>query len=207
MAVNLMRVTGGRFLTLSRTCPALASLHTPSASGVGGGQPSASVHGQPKKAQQQDKSKSIANRSWRVLKYDDNVGQAVHLEQSVHLPRINTPNDVLIKVHASSVNPIDVAMIHGYGHLLLSVSNYFMTSGIESLTGDRLPLTLGRDFVGTVVSRGAAVTQAKQGDLVWGTVTPFENGAHADYVVASEALVSATIFRFANTATLMLSTF
>lgn len=178
MAANLVRASQAKLLSPCQLVWA-------SAARVNTG--TSAARDEPKGESQQP----VTNRSWRVLKYHDDVSQAVRRVQSDKLPRITRPNDLLVKVVASSVNPIDIAMIHGYGNLLLSVSNYFMTSGIESLTGDRLPLTLGRDFVGHVVARGQTASQAKVGDLVWGTVAPFEDGTHADHVVACENMVSA----------------
>ena len=52
-------------------------------------------------------------------------------------------NEVLIRQHATSVNPIDYRMRSGYGHVLLA-----------KMRGFELPLILGRDVAGEVVKVG-----------------------------------------------------
>lgn len=131
-------------------------------------------------------NRAISQRSWNVVRYHQELKQAVKLDMNSNLPSIQRPNDILVRVLASSVNPLDIAMTRGYGNMLLSFSNLVMSSGIDRLSFDRLPLTLGRDFVGQIVARGNSVSLYKPGDIVWGTVPPYENGSHADYVVTSD---------------------
>jgi NADPH:quinone reductase-like Zn-dependent oxidoreductase len=97
----------------------------------------------------------------------------------------------IIKVEASSINLLDYLMTQGYGRTLLnevrSKTGHVPTQG----TGDYLPLTLGRDFSGTVVDVGLGPkTDYKAGDQVWGAVAPSSQGSHAEYVVASTISVS-----------------
>lgn len=132
----------------------------------------------------------ISHRSWNVVRYHHELKQAIELNPNTATPVIQRPTDLLVRVLASSVNPLDIAMTRGYGNTLLTLSNMVMSNGIDRLTFDRLPLTLGRDFVGQIVARGNSVSLYKPGDLVWGTVPPYENGCHADYVVTSECSVS-----------------
>ena len=66
------------------------------------------------------------------------------------------PNDVLVKLAAASVNPVDGKITSGYG-------------GPSQRT---LPHVLGRDGAGTVVKVGSAVTSFKVGDEVYGTADP-----------------------------------
>ncbi len=84
------------------------------------------------------------------------------------------PNDnqVLVKVHAASVNPYDWHFIRG--------TPYIMRLGV----GLRKPkvVRLGVDFAGTIEAVGKNVTQFKPGDEVWGGKT----GAFAEYVAVSE---------------------
>jgi NADPH:quinone reductase-like Zn-dependent oxidoreductase len=72
-------------------------------------------------------------------------------------------NEVLVRVHAASLNPFDSAIAAGY----LS----FMTS---------LPLTLGADFSGEVIEVGKDVTHVKTGDEVYGLV-PAGSGTFSEY--------------------------
>lgn len=133
--------------------------------------------------------RNASHRSWNVVNYNDDLRKAVQFSSSGSMPTIHRPNDVLIRVMASSINPLDIAMTRGYGNVLLGAASTWMTAGMDRITHDRLPLTLGRDFVGQIVSRGTAVQYYKPGDVVWGTVPPYENGAHADFVIASDHLV------------------
>lgn len=53
-----------------------------------------------------------------------------------------------------------------------------------------LPLTLGRDFAGVVVSKGHDVSdRLKLGEKVWGVVPVEQQGCHANYVVINDNLV------------------
>jgi NADPH:quinone reductase-like Zn-dependent oxidoreductase len=81
-------------------------------------------------------------------------------------------DEVLIKVHAASVNPLDWHMMRG--------TPYF----IRLMGGVRKPKIkrLGTDVSGRVEAVGRSVTQFKPGDEVFGA----RRGAFAEYVCASE---------------------
>jgi len=81
------------------------------------------------------------------------------------------PDEVLIKVRAASVNPLDWKMRAG------------LVKKIFPLT---FPATLGRDVSGTVEEAGDNVTQFKRGDEVYALVS----GGYAEYVVAKETAVA-----------------
>lgn len=85
---------------------------------------------------------------------------------------IPADDEVLVKIHAASVNPLDWHYMRG--------SPYFMRlmSGIGVPSEQRL----GADYAGTVESIGSNVTKFKPGDAVFGGRT----GAFAQYVVAGE---------------------
>ena len=74
---------------------------------------------------------------------------------------------VLVRVHTSSANPVDL----------------FPTTGIGYLQAGRRPAVLGTDFAGTVVETGPNVDRFKAGDGVFGA----KRGAFAEYLLASEA--------------------
>lgn len=58
-----------------------------------------------------------------------------------------------------------------------------------------LPLTLGRDFVGVIVSKGYNVgDRLELGKEVWGVVPIEQQGCHANYVVVNSNLVRHFIF-------------
>jgi NADPH:quinone reductase-like Zn-dependent oxidoreductase len=81
-------------------------------------------------------------------------------------------NEVLVKVHAASVNPLDWHYMRG--------TPYFMRLG--SGLGAPHNTGLGVDFAGTVEAVGANVTRFKPGDEVFGG----RDGAFAEYVTVRE---------------------
>ena len=85
---------------------------------------------------------------------------------------------VLVRVKASSVNPIDVRMSGGYARARL-----------KSL-GVGLPMVLGRDVAGVVERTGPGVDRFEPGDEVVGLIVSSEPGALAEFaVVRAELLV------------------
>jgi NADPH:quinone reductase-like Zn-dependent oxidoreductase len=80
--------------------------------------------------------------------------------------------EVVVRVKASSVNPIDVKRATGYGQRLLSLKG-----------AGRFPLVLGNDIAGLVESVGPGVTAWRPGDRVLGLVPTGKGGAHASHVV------------------------
>ena len=102
-----------------------------------------------------------------------------------------TDDGVLVRVHASSANPVDL----------------FATTMAGYLAGGRKPVVLGTDFAGTVEETGKNVTRFKTGDEVFGG----KRGAFADYLLATEAtpMVSkpaGTSFELAGTVAVAAST-
>ena len=91
-------------------------------------------------------------------------GQPVQLED-VPQPK-NAGDEVLVRVHAASINPFDAFVQAGY-----------MQGMVSS------PLTLGTDFSGEVVEAGSEVKNLKTGDSVYGLV-PMHSGSFAEYLVA-----------------------
>ncbi|HRM32278.1 MAG TPA: NADP-dependent oxidoreductase [Acinetobacter johnsonii] len=81
-----------------------------------------------------------------------------------------TENDVLIKVHAASINPLDLRVLEGEFKAILPVL---------------FPFILGNDFAGTVVQVGANVKQFKAGDEVYAKTDL--NGAFAEYTVVHQS--------------------
>ena len=81
--------------------------------------------------------------------------------------------EVLLRVEACSVNPIDVKRAGGYGRRLLQ------------LTGaGTFPLVLGNDVAGVVESVGPGVTAWRPGDRAYGLVaTGKRGGTHASHVL------------------------
>lgn len=96
-----------------------------------------------------------------------NISDVLLGEQSTP---VLTENDVLIKVHAASINPLDLRVLEGEFKAILPV---------------KFPFILGNDFAGTVVEVGSNVTQFKAGDEVYAKTDL--NGAFAEYTVAQQS--------------------
>lgn len=59
-----------------------------------------------------------------------------------------------------------------------------------------LPLTLGRDFAGVIVSKGHDVgSRLELGEEVWGVVPTEQQGCHANYVMVNNNMVRYFIFK------------
>lgn len=87
-------------------------------------------------------------------------------------------NEVLIKVHAASINSWDWELLNGRGHINL---------------GGRLRpphKILGCDVAGTVECVGSKVTRFRQGDGVFGDISRDGWGGFAEYVCARETSLS-----------------
>jgi NADPH:quinone reductase-like Zn-dependent oxidoreductase len=80
--------------------------------------------------------------------------------------------EVLLKVHATSVNPIDWKIRAG---------------NLRSFREYPLPFILGWDVSGVVESVGTEVTLWKPGDEVYSLPNPARNGAYAEYITVEEA--------------------
>ncbi|XP_055545478.1 reticulon-4-interacting protein 1 homolog, mitochondrial isoform X2 [Wyeomyia smithii] len=119
---------------------------------------------------------------WQIHSYG-NLDE-VEYSENMKMPALTSPNQLLVKVTAASVNPIDVAMIKGYGSSILNAMR--CKSSIE------FPLTLGRDFCGEIVQKGLSVSSRdlELGDEVWGVVPLHHQGCHADYVVVERYCLS-----------------
>ncbi|XP_033095584.1 reticulon-4-interacting protein 1 homolog, mitochondrial-like [Anneissia japonica] len=117
--------------------------------------------------------------AWQIHNYGkDNLNLVEKL-----VPVITKPKELLIKVYASSINPIDLRMQGGYGAVLLN-------KGRRCSSGDEFPLILGRDCSGVVVDVGKGVMGIKKGDEVWAAVSQIKPGCHAQYVLINEDEVS-----------------
>jgi NADPH:quinone reductase-like Zn-dependent oxidoreductase len=100
-----------------------------------------------------------------------NYGEADVMEYSdINKPKIHN-EEILVKVHASSVNPIDWKIRKG---------------AFKLLTGRRPPQVLGNDFAGIVVEVGQTISKYQKGDKVWGFVESFDRGTYAEYVNVKE---------------------
>ncbi|TRY76355.1 hypothetical protein TCAL_06359 [Tigriopus californicus] len=120
--------------------------------------------------------------AWRLTAFE---GPAALTLDRQEVPVLRQPDDLLVRVHAASFNPLDTAMCRGYGRRVLSTTRCLSNNG----TVEELPMILGRDFAGTVEYAGQGCGSAfRPGDAVYGAVFPASSGTWADYVVASKYL-------------------
>lgn len=84
-------------------------------------------------------------------------------------------NELLIKIHATTVNRTDCGF---------RSANYFIVRFFSGLLKPKYPI-LGNEFAGVVEETGKAVTSFKAGDKVFG-YDDKKFGAHAEYVVKAE---------------------
>ena len=88
--------------------------------------------------------------------------------QTVPKPIITSPTQVIIKVKAAGVNPVDFKIRKGYFKMLVKF---------------QFPLILGIDYSGVVTEVGSNVSGIKVGDEVYGKLSkPSQNGTYAEYV-------------------------
>ena len=96
--------------------------------------------------------------------------------EEIATPEIG-PDEVLVRVAASALNPLDVKLQQGAMH------------GFFPLT---FPYTVGTDLAGTIDRVGSAVTEWSQGDQVVARLDPTKGGAVAEFAaVPSSHLVKA----------------
>ena len=95
----------------------------------------------------------------------------LHYAEDVPRPKPG-PGEVLVRVHATTMNPFDCAVRAGY------MGQYFNYT---------FPLILGTDVSGVVEEVGDGVTDISAGDIVYTRAGIYRDGAHAEYVLALAA--------------------
>ncbi len=100
-------------------------------------------------------------------------GPEVLHHEDAPLPTLN-PDDLLIRVRAAAVNPVDWKIREGY---------------LQGFLKHRLPLILGWDVSGDVVEVGPEATAFRVGDEVYARSDIERDGAYAEYIAvkASDA--------------------
>ncbi|WP_461215708.1 NADP-dependent oxidoreductase [Lacticaseibacillus sp. GG6-2] len=94
--------------------------------------------------------------------------------KQVPLPQMR-PHDVLVKIVAASINPLDFKIKDG---------------GLKMLLKYDMPLILGNDFAGVVVAVGAEATTFAVGDAVYGRVEKDRIGTFAEYIAVDTDAVA-----------------
>ncbi|GMN42499.1 hypothetical protein TIFTF001_011700 [Ficus carica] len=117
------------------------------------------------------------HKAWIYTEYGKS-SEILKFQENVSVPEIRE-DQVLIKVVAAALNPVDYKRMHG----LLKHA-------------DTLPIVPGFDVAGVVVKVGSQVTKFKAGDEVYGDVNesgsqkPAQFGTLAEYTAASEKVLA-----------------
>jgi NADPH:quinone reductase-like Zn-dependent oxidoreductase len=85
-------------------------------------------------------------------------------------------NEVLVRVEAASLNPVDYKLVNGKLKLLLPL---------------KFPQRLGYDMSGVIVSTGQNVTRFKAGDAIYARSGSKEPGTFAEYACVHEMYIAA----------------
>src|SRR5204863_548679 len=92
--------------------------------------------------------------------------------ETLELPRPDPgPGDLLVRVRAASVNPLDYKIRDG---------------GVKVLLPYSFPLTLGNDLAGDVEAVSPGVTKFKVGDAIYSRLDKDRIGAIAEYALVRE---------------------
>ncbi|WP_349409814.1 NADP-dependent oxidoreductase [Pseudalkalibacillus sp. SCS-8] len=103
-------------------------------------------------------------KAMMINKYGKN--ELLHMKE-IEKPSVGA-NDVLVEIHAASVNPIDFKIRNGGALRLVLKFN--------------MPLILGNDFAGKIVEIGSNVRKFKVGDYVYGRPSKERIGTFAEYI-------------------------
>ncbi len=98
-------------------------------------------------------------------------GPEVLVYEDAPRPKPGT-GDVLVRVHAAGVNPVDWKVREGHFKQMLKYT---------------LPMIPGWDVSGVIEAPGPAVTRLKEGDEVYSRPDISRDGAYAEYVVVRES--------------------
>lgn len=107
-------------------------------------------------------------RAWRIHRYG---GAEVLALDRVAVP-VPGPGEILVRVAAASVNPIDWKMRAGH---------------LRDVFPLAFPRVLGRDCAGAVIALGAGVTGIGHGQAVAGVADPANDGTHAECAILPAA--------------------
>jgi NADPH:quinone reductase-like Zn-dependent oxidoreductase len=113
-------------------------------------------------------------RTMKAIRIHNYVGPEVLNYEDAPRPKPQA-DEVLIRVHAAGVNPIDWMIPAGHLKDIFPVS---------------FPLILGWDLSGVIEEVGSGATRFKKGDEVFSMPDPTRNGAYAEYIVVRESGVA-----------------
>lgn len=100
------------------------------------------------------------------------VRQVLTLRDDVQVPRELSTKQILVRVCAASINPVDWKVLNG---------------NLSLVTRFSFPHIPGKDMAGIVVDKGSAVRRFQIGDEIYGNLG-MNDGSYAEYVRADEGL-------------------
>jgi NADPH:quinone reductase-like Zn-dependent oxidoreductase len=106
-------------------------------------------------------------KAYTISKYSKN--EPLKLSEMA-IPRINE-FEVLLEIHASSINPLDVRIKNGEFKLTLPY---------------KFPLILGHDVAGIITKVGSKVSRFKVGNEIFARVADFRIGTFSEYIAINE---------------------
>lgn len=110
----------------------------------------------------------------KAIVIDSYGGKEQLKEREVEKPAI-TDNQVLVEIHATSINPIDWKLREGY---------------LKEMLPWEFPIILGWDAAGVIAETGAGVKHFKAGDRVFTRPATTRQGTYAEYVPVDENLLA-----------------
>lgn len=110
----------------------------------------------------------------KAVRFHDYGGPEVLVIEQVPKPQPG-PGQVLVRVHAASVNPIDWKLRDGVLKAMMPV---------------RFPATAGQDLAGVVESVGEGATGLRPGDAVFAMMATDATGAYAEYALLDQSAVA-----------------
>jgi NADPH:quinone reductase-like Zn-dependent oxidoreductase len=122
-------------------------------------------------ATSEKKSASARSQTMKAIRIHKYGGPEVLHYEDAPRPQPQA-GEVLVRVHAAGVNPIDWKVREGH---------------MKDFWPHKFPLILGWDLSGVVEELGKGVSRFKIGDEVYSIPDPTRNGAYADYIVVRES--------------------
>ena len=126
-------------------------------------------------ATSEKKSASATSQTMKAVRIHNFGGPEVLQYEDAPRPQVAAATEVLIRVYAAGVNPIDWKVREGY---------------MKDLWPHKFPLIPGWDLSGVVEAVGpgpAAAGRFKKGDEVYSVPDPARDGAYAEYIVVRES--------------------
>jgi NADPH:quinone reductase-like Zn-dependent oxidoreductase len=118
--------------------------------------------------------RSEASMETRAVVIEAYGGKDQLKEATVQLPELKA-NQLLVKVAATSINPIDWKLREGY---------------LKQMFPWDFPIILGWDVAGDIVEIGADVTEFKVGDAIYARPETTRFGTYADYAIVDAELAA-----------------